>query len=169
MAFFIKHLKNNNLPLQKLNQMQKLNFPEYEFKIIEKNGEKLIFDEVRKKYIKLQPEEWIRQNLIKFLSTEYNYPISLMSVEKGHKLNSKLQRSDLILYNKKAQPIMMIECKAANISINQDTFNQAARYNLRYNAEYILVSNGLKHYCCKFDSDNNKFVFLKTIPNFKDL
>jgi hypothetical protein len=149
--------------------MQELNFPKYDFKIIQKDDSDWIFDEVRAKFIKLNPEEWVRQNLIKFLSMEFSYPISLMSVEKGHKLNSKQQRSDLVLYNNKATARMLIECKAPNVAISQDTFNQAARYNLKYKAEYLLVSNGLKHYCCKIDIENNKFEFLKKIPNYKEL
>ena len=149
--------------------MQELNFPKYDFKIIQKDNADWIFDEVRAKFVKLNPEEWVRQNLIKYLSSEFSYPISLMSVEKGHKLNTKQQRSDLVLYNNKANARMLIECKAPYVAISQDTFNQAARYNLKYKAEYILVSNGLKHYCCKLDIENNKFDFLKEIPNYKEL
>ena len=147
--------------------MEKLNLPSYPFRI--KNNEKhyLIFDEVRKKYIVLTPEEWVRQHYIHFLLKEKNYPISLIAVEKQFTINNLKKRTDILVFSPEGTPDIIVECKAPHIKITQDTFDQIARYNLKLNANYLIVTNGLEHYYCKLDPDNETYVFLKEIPSYK--
>lgn len=147
--------------------MQKLNLPSYPFRI--KNNEKhhLIFDEVRKKHVVLTPEEWVRQHFIQFLLLKKKYPISLIAVEKQHTINNLKKRSDILVFNTKGTPDIIVECKAPNVKITQDTFDQIARYNLKIDANYLIVTNGLEHYYCMLDISNETYVFLKDIPSYK--
>ena len=149
--------------------MEKLNLPTYNFNIKIEEQRKLIFDSIRKKYVVLTPEEWVRQNFISYLVEDKNYPKGLVAVEKKVDVNRMPQRSDIVLYNNKAIPIMIVECKAASVKISQDTFNQIARYNMRLQVPYLVVTNGLNHYCCQIDYENNSFKFIQEIPDYKSL
>ncbi len=149
--------------------MQKLSFPQYDFRIKPKDGKNFIFDSIRKKYILITPEEWVRQNLIKFLITEKKYPKSLIGVEVGLKLNSLQKRADVLCYNSQAEPLLLVECKAPNVKISQQTFEQIAQYNIHFRVKHLLVSNGLNHYACKIDFKNKSYEFLEDIPSYDDL
>ena len=149
--------------------MQKLNLPDYDFKMRQNNGKTEIFDEVRKKYLVLTPEEWVRQNLIKFLINDREIPAGLISIERALKVNTMNKRTDIVIYNKKGEPVMIVECKAANIKIDQKVFEQIARYNMSLRVPVLMVSNGLKHYSCKIDYQKNQFSFIDNIPNFESL
>jgi len=149
--------------------MQKLNLPEYDFKTRQKNGKTEIFDEVRKKYLILTPEEWVRQNLIKYLINDREIPAGLISIEKGLKVNTMNKRTDILVHNKKGEPGMIVECKAASVKIDQKTFEQIARYNMSLKVSLLLVSNGHTHYCCKIDHAKGSFSFLESIPDFNTL
>lgn len=144
--------------------MQKLNLPTYSFKV--KNSEKhvLIFDELRKKYVVLTPEEWVRQHFVKFLITEKEYPVSLVAIEKQLTVNGLKKRSDILIFSTDGTPNIIVECKAPSVKITQATFDQIARYNLKLNANYLMVTNGLEHYTCILDTTNETYVFLKDIP-----
>ncbi|MGC9374566.1 MAG: type I restriction enzyme HsdR N-terminal domain-containing protein [Bacteroidales bacterium] len=146
--------------------MERLNLPTYSFNIKFKEKRKYIFDFIRKKYVLLTPEEWVRQNFLKYLVEEKKYPASLIAVEKEFKLNTLSKRSDAVVYNRLGQPFLIIECKATNVTINQKVFDQIARYNIKLNVEYLVVTNGLVHYCCKIDVENQNYYFLKDIPEF---
>jgi len=148
--------------------MQKLNLPQYLIKLKEDEGVKYIFDAIRKKYLVLQPEEWVRQNFIQFLIQDKNYPASLIEIEKGLKLNELQKRADVLIH-KDAQPIVLIECKAPAIKINQEVFEQIARYNQVFKVPYLIVTNGMEHYCAKIDFATNSFEFLEDIPKYKQL
>ena len=149
--------------------MEPLNLPTYFFSIKEDKGKKYIFDEIRRRYVSLTPEEWVRQHIIKYLTEEKNFPRQLLSVEKGHHRNRLYKRHDVLVYDRTGKPVLIVECKAPDIEISQKVFDQASRYNEQYNAPYLLVTNGKKHYCCQIDPVNRSFVFLKDIPFFKDL
>jgi len=149
--------------------MQKLNLPEYQLSIRNKGNKNEVFDSIRKKYVILTPEEWVRQNFILFLINEKNYPSSLIAVEKGLKVNNMFRRTDIVLYNSEAEPQMIVECKAPEVSISQDTFDQAARYNISLNVEFLTITNGLHHYCCRINAKDKSISFLKEIPNYKDI
>ena len=151
------------------NIMRKLNLPEYQLntRIIGNKNE--IFDSIRKRYVILTPEEWVRQNFIRFLINEKEYPPSLFAVEKGLKVNNMFRRTDIVLYNSKAEPQMIVECKAPDVKISQATFDQAAQYNISLNVNYLTITNGLQHYCCRINSTDKSISFLKEIPNYKDI
>lgn len=147
--------------------MQKLNFNAYEFRFKNSENKLAIFDEIRKKFIILTPEEWVRQHVIKFLNLEKKYPLSLINVEKKILINGLTRRYDIIIYTSEGCVFAIIECKAPQISISQETFNQIARYNMELNARFLMVTNGLQHYCCKIAADNNAFEFLQDFPDYK--
>ena len=143
-----------------------LNLPNTVLKTKLVEGTTQVFDAVRKKYFKLTPEEWVRQNFIHYLNIEKNYPMGLMGVEKMIKYNNLQTRADIILYNKEGNPTMIVECKAPNVKITQDSFNQIARYNFKLKVQYLVVTNGMKNYCCKMDYENNNIKFVKELPIF---
>ena len=149
--------------------MQKLNLPQYPIKLKEVKGEKYIFDVIRKKYLKLQPEEWVRQNFIHFLIQEKNYPASLIEIEKGLKVNSLQKRADVVINSSLGNPLVLIECKAPKVKITQDTFEQIARYNTVFKVPYLIVTNGLNHYFAVIDFESKSFEFKKDIPDYKIL
>lgn len=149
--------------------MELLNLPKYNFKIIEKDQSKLIFDQIRKKYVALTPEEWVRQNFIMFLVSQLEYPKSLISIEKGLKLYKKFKRSDIVVYGKLGDPLLIVECKAPQIKINQKTFDQITRYNMALNVKFLVVTNGLEHFCCQLNFKDQSYLFLEKIPNYPSL
>jgi len=149
--------------------MQTLNLPTYSFKIKSEDNRKYIFDEIRKKYLLLTPEEWVRQNFIKYLVKEKKYPRQLMSVEMEFKIGKLIKRCDIVVFNKAGKPNMIVECKSPSITINQDTFDQISDYNRYFNVIYLIVTNGIKHYCCKFDKNIGRFPFIEEIPEYSEL
>ena len=148
--------------------MLPLNLPNYDFKMKTEQGIRQIFDPVRKKMVKLDPEEWVRQNLIQFLYQEKKYPISLMAVEKGLTVNGLSKRFDLLCYSNDSKPLLLVECKAPSVKISQSAFDQISVYNLQFKVPFLLVSNGLEHFCCQLDYTNNSYSFLTEIPNYQN-
>ena len=148
--------------------MQKLQFPTYSFRFKNSENKLAIFDEIRKKFILLTPEEWVRQHVVQYLLQEKNYPKSYINVEKLIKINSLNKRYDIVVYQPNGELFLLIECKAPEIKISQDTFDQIARYNLVLNAKYLMVTNGLNHYFCQMDFENEKYVFLEELPSFEN-
>jgi len=124
----------------------------------------LIFDEIRKKFIILTPEEWVRQHVIRYLVLDKNYPVSHISVEKQLKLHKTVKRYDIVVYNRDGGIELIVECKAPNIKISQDTFDQIARYNFVLKANLLMVTNGLEHYFCKMDFEAEKYEFIEELP-----
>ncbi len=150
--------------------MQDLNLPKFDFQTRENiRGRIEIFDSIRKKYIVLTPEEWVRQNFIKYLIEYKQFPASLMSVEKALKVNNLNKRTDIVQYNKNGEPIVIVECKAPHIKIDEDTFAQAAMYNLKMQVNYLIITNGMTHFCCKIDNKTHHLEYLKNIPNYAEL
>jgi hypothetical protein len=149
--------------------MQQLNLPQYPVKLKEEKGTKYIFDPIRKKYLVLLPEEWVRQNFIQYLINEKSFPSTLIAIEKGLKLNELQKRADIVIYDNKGQPIVLIECKAPKVKINQEVFEQVARYNIVFKVPYLVVTNGIEHYCAKVDLKENSFEFLQELPVYRDL
>ena len=149
--------------------MYRLNLPQYEIKIGEKDGKRTIFDFLRRKYVALTPEEWVRQHFVHYLIEHKGYPKGLLGNEIEIRIGSKHLRCDSILYNKVAQPQMIIEYKAPTIKIQQKTFDQISAYNLLLKVDYLIVSNGLQHYCCKMDYEHQNYLFLQDIPDYENL
>jgi hypothetical protein len=147
--------------------MQELNLPTFEFKIKQQEHKKQIFDSIRKKYVALTPEEWVRQHFIHFLVFHKNYPASRIAIEASLKLNQLQKRADILIYDKSAKPHLMVECKAPDVKITQDTFDQIARYNMVFNVNYLVVTNGIQHFCCEINYTNRSFTYLKDIPSFE--
>ncbi|MEO9570278.1 MAG: type I restriction enzyme HsdR N-terminal domain-containing protein [Polaribacter sp.] len=147
--------------------MQKLNLPNYKFKLKSSENKTLIFDNLRKKYLVLTPEEWVRQHFVQFLVDEKKYPTSLIAIEKQLTINNRKKRTDILIFNKEGKHDIIVECKAPKIKITQDTFDQIARYNLKLKANYLIITNGLEHFYCKMDFENETYIFLRDIPNYK--
>lgn len=146
--------------------MQPLNLPTYKFKFKSKENKLFIFDILRKKYVVLEPEEWVRQHFIHFLIEEKKYPQSLIGIEKKLTINNLTKRTDILIFNGDGLPHIIVECKAPSIQINQKTFDQIARYNLKLNAKYLIVTNGLNHYYCYMDFEHEKYIFIEEIPTY---
>jgi hypothetical protein len=149
--------------------MIKLNLPEFEFTYKEKNKKRYIFDEIRRKYLVLSPEEWVRQNFVKYLVNNKNYPAALIVLEMPFIMNSTDKRSDIVIYNRKRKIVLLVECKSPDIPISQKIFDQAAGYNLKLDAKILVITNGISHYCCKPDYKNRKWIYLENIPDYNEL
>ncbi len=147
--------------------MQKLNFPTYTFRFKNSENKRLIFDQIRKIFVVFQPEEWVRQNCIQYLIQEKKYPISLINVEKELKLNNLKKRYDIVVFNSDGTIHLIVECKSPKININQSTFDQISRYNMALKASYLMVTNGINHYYCQMDFKEERYQFLKDIPEYK--
>ena len=148
--------------------MQKLNFPTYSFRFKNSENKVSIFDEIRKKFILLTPEEWVRQHVVQFLLQDKKYPKSYINVEKLIKINDLSKRYDGVVFQPNGDIFLLIECKAPQVPISQQTFDQIARYNLVLKAKYLMVTNGLNHYFCQMDFENEKYVFLKELPEYSN-
>ena len=146
--------------------MHPLNFPEYGFRLKNSENNLHIFDVIRKKFVVLQPEEWVRQHTVNYLIQEKNYPKSLINVEKQLIVNDIKKRYDIVVFNSDGSIHILVECKAPSIVVDQNTFDQIARYNLQLNADYLMVTNGLQHFYCKMDFESEKYAFLRDIPDF---
>ena len=150
----------------------KLNFPGYNFKIIIHGTDvqsSKVFDIVRRKYVALSPEEWVRQHLVQFLVLDKSVPQSLIGVEKKVIVNNIHKRTDVVVYGKNAKPLLIAECKAPSVKISQRAFDQAARYNLTLDVKYFVLTNGLETFCCTIDHDQKAYHFLEEIPSFESL
>ena len=150
--------------LYRMEEFIELNLPMADLRLRVEGQSKQIFDSVRKKYVALTPEEWVRQHFIHFMINNKNYPASLIGVEMQVKVNEMSQRSDIVVFQRDGKPWLMVECKAPYITINQDTFYQAARYNISLKVPYIVITNGLEHYCLHFNGKD--FDYLDDLPDF---
>ena len=146
--------------------MRRLNFPEYGFRFKNSENGVRIFDVIRKKFVALQPEEWVRQHVVHHFVENKKYPKSLINVEKQLKVNGLRKRYDVVVFKPNGDIDILVECKAPKVGISQETFDQIARYNLPFKANYLMITNGLNHYYCKMDFDSEKYIFLTDIPDF---
>lgn len=147
--------------------MQQLNFPTFEYRLKSNENKVSIFDVIRKKFVILQPEEWVRQHCINYLISIKKYPQSLINVEKELWINGLKKRYDIVIYKPNGTINLMVECKAPKIAINQKAFDQIARYNLALNADFLMVTNGINHYYCQMDFEEKHYQFLPDIPNYQ--
>ena len=149
--------------------MFRLNLPPYPIKIQEKGEKRQIFDFLRRKWVALTPEEWVRQHFTHYLVEHKGYPKTLLANEVELRIGEKRLRCDTLLYNRELRPRMIIEYKAPTIQIQQKTFDQITVYNLLLKVDYLVVSNGLHHYCCKMDYEHHSYQFLKDIPEYESI
>ena len=149
--------------------MPELNLPSFDKKVIQKDGKPFIFDIIRRLYVALTPEEWVRQHFVHFLINEKGYPQSLMANEVQLKLNGMSRRCDTVAYDRTLRPRVIVEYKAPTVNITQQVFDQICRYNMVLQVDYLIVSNGLAHYCCKVDNTTHTYTFLKDIPSHEEV
>ncbi len=149
--------------------MYAINLPSYDVKIQKKPAGLEIFDPLRRKYVALTPEEWVRQHFVNYLISEKGYPASLMANETMIRLNSLTRRCDTVVYDNTLQPLVICEFKQPDVAISQQVFDQVARYNIVLKVRYLIVSNGLTHYCCRMDYETMSFDYLQEIPEYGQL
>lgn len=149
--------------------MLSLNLPSFDAKIELRGGKNVIFDVIRRKYVALTPEEWVRQHFVHFLLAHKGYPQALMANEVQVTLNGTRKRCDTVLYRRDLTARMIIEYKAPDVPVTQRVFDQITRYNMALRVDYLIVSNGLQHYCCRMDYGRNSYVFLRDIPRYGEL
>jgi hypothetical protein len=149
--------------------LKELNLPQYSFKITGQEGNQMILDPVRRKYVKLTPEEWVRQNFIQYLINMGKYPAGLLGVEILFRINKLKRRVDILVHNRSGQPVMIVECKSPDIRIDEKVFDQIATYNMQYKVPYLVVTNGLHHYACKINHEEMNFEYLLVIPLYEEL
>lgn len=142
-----------------------LNLPSFEFRIREEGQRKQIFDSLRKRFVALTPEEWVRQHFLRFLTEVKKYPASLISIERGVKIISGTKRTDILVYTRQGKPWMIVECKAPEVPVTEDALLQAARYNMALQASFLVLTNGMEHYCCSLQ--NRQIEFLDDLPLFE--
>jgi len=146
--------------------LQPLNLPPYPFKITDQDGQLSLFDEIRKRNIIITPEEWVRQHFVQYLIRQKNYPKSLIKLESGHKLYGKQKRSDILAFNSAGDKVLLVECKAPSVAIDQKVFDQVARYNMVHKIALLAVTNGLQHYYCRIDFEGKNYQFIEELPGY---
>lgn len=149
--------------------MQKLNFPQYQFDVKREDDQLFILDQIRKKWVVLTPEEWVRQHTIYYLVDQKKYPAGLIGVEKSILVNKMNKRFDLVCYNQDTKPVLLVECKAPEVEITQSVLDQALRYNSQLQVNYLLLTNGITHVIAFIDYENKKLEYLNDIPGFDQL
>lgn len=149
--------------------MYQLNLPTYDLRLRRTGNRDMIFDVLRRKYVALTPEEWVRQHFVHFLIEHKGYPTALLANEIELRIGGKHLRADTLLYNKELHPHMLIEYKSPTIALTQKVFDQISAYNLLLHADYLIVSNGMQHICCRMDYEQNTYHFLEEIPDYSEL
>ena len=148
--------------------MIRLNLPDYPIKLSGSKEKPMIWDILRRKYVALTPEEWVRQHFVHFLIEVKQYPATLLANEVKLKVGDKNLRADSVFYTKELQPKIIVEYKAPHIPITQKVFDQITVYNMLLHVDYLIVTNGLSHYICKMDYSSKKYLFLKDIPTYQE-
>lgn len=148
--------------------MTALNLPPFQHQLQRRAGKVAIFDIIRRKYVALTPEEWVRQHFVHYLIDQLAYPKSLISVETGLRYNQLARRSDVVVHDRAGAPFMVVECKAASVPLSPQVFEQVAVYSQSLRTRYLTVTNGLDHYCCRMDYATGTYAFQETLPEFED-
>ena len=146
--------------------METLNLPTYSFSLKSEGGRNYIFDIIRKKYVVLTPEEWVRQNFIQYLVREKGFPVSLITVEQQFSFNKMQKRTDILIYNNLGDPVVLVECKAPSVPITRNVFDQIGLYNLTHQVPWLIVTSGIKHHCCRYVALESNYQFTDFIPDW---
>ena len=149
--------------------METLTLPSYEFRTTEQDGKRQIYDPLRQTYVRLTPEEWVRQHFVQYLIQELGVPAGLLATEAAFPYEGRSWRADVVAHDRRGDPLLLVECKAPSVSIGQDAFDQGARYNLVLGAPYLVVTNGLTHYACRVDLEAQEYAFLDDLPAYDTL
>lgn len=147
--------------------MNRLNLPSFDYKLKKEGGKHYILDLIRRKYVALTPEEWVRQHFLHHLINDLSYPKSLFRVESGLKFNNLQKRTDILIHNREGKAWMLVECKSPDIKLTQKAFNQIAVYNMTIGAKYLAVTNGMVHFCCRARTAVVEAEFLTDFPSFE--
>ena len=164
-----KRIITNNQINNHFLMLDNINLPPYNISIRQENGEKQIFDILRRKHVSLTPEEWVRQHFVHYLIEHLGYPTALMANETRLSIGGKQLRADTVVYDHSLHPRVIIEYKAPTVRLSQKVFDQISTYNMLMHVDYLMVSNGLQHYCCKMDYENQKYLFIENIPCYNNL
>lgn len=157
------------MKINDLKNLRSLSIPYAELKLEEDaEGNLKVFDPIRKKLLMLTPEEFVRQNFVRWISEAYGYPNSLIANEVEIQFNGMKRRCDSVIYDRQCNPLIIVEYKAPDVAITQSTFDQIVRYNMELRAKYLIISNGVNHYCCKIDYIRNTYNFIPVIPRFEE-
>ncbi len=146
--------------------MKQLNLPPCSLRIKEESGSHLIYDELRRKFVALTPEEWVRQHFVAYLTGWLGYPAGLVTIEASFRLHSMLRRADILVHDRAGMPVMIVECKAPEVKITQEVFDQIINYNFTLGVSYLVVTNGISHFAGRVDDEGRGFVFLDQIPDY---
>lgn len=149
--------------------MTRLNLPVFDFLVREIDGREMIFDDLRQSYVRLTPEESVRQHFVRYMIHECGYPRGLLAIEYAFTYQLMPRRADVVVFSRKGAPLLMVECKAPSLPVSQKTFDQVARYNKVIGVDYLAVTNGMEHYCCRLERESNSCHFLDGFPIFDDL
>jgi len=149
--------------------LKELTLPAYSCRITGEEGSRMIFDPVRRKFVRLTPEEWVRQHFINYLITYGNYPAGLIGVEVGFKMNKLRKRIDLLIHNRRGEPVMIIECKEPDVNIDAKVFDQIIVYNMQFRVPYLVLTNGILNYACRINYEDNSREYLDLIPQYEEL
>jgi hypothetical protein len=150
-------------------KLKELNLPQYSFRITGEEGREMILDTIRKKFVRLTPEEWVRQNFVRYLIEEGKYPAGLIAIEVMSAYNKLKKRVDILIHDRSGKPVMIVECKSWDVRLDEKVFDQIVCYNMGFRVPYIVVTNGIDHYACRIDADWTKYEFMLVIPLYKDL
>lgn len=149
--------------------MEQLNLPPYNYELRNKDGRRVILDPIRQRFVSLTAEEWVRQHFIQYLIRNLEVPQALIGVEVAIPIQDRYYRADIVVYGRQLEPVLIVECKAPSVRLSQDTFNQIGHYNKGLKVSYLVVTNGLKHYCCRIDHTNRDYLFLHEIPLYQTM
>jgi predicted type IV restriction endonuclease len=149
--------------------MEPLNLPSYDLRTAEQDGGRVIYDPIRQSYVRLTPEEWVRQHFVQYLIQELDVPAGLVATEATFQYQGQPWRADVVVHDRQGDPLLLVECKAPSVSIRQDAFDQGARYNLVLGARYLVVTNGHTHYACRVDTASGQYAFLDDLPSYDRL
>ena len=149
--------------------MDTLNLPAYKFRTGEREDKEVIYDPLRQTYVRLTPEEWVRQHFVQYLIQELDVPAGLVAVEASFKYEGQPRRADVVVHDRQGAPLLLVECKAPSVPIRQDVFDQGAQYNLVLGARYLVVTNGQEHYACRIDFETQSYAFLDDLPGYTSL
>ena len=149
--------------------MDPLNLPAYEFRTTDRDGKRVIYDPLREQYVRLTPEEWVRQHFVQYLIQDLDVPGGLVAIEASFQYQGQPRRADAIVHDRQGDPLLLLECKAPRITIGQDAFDQCAQYNFILEAPYLVVTNGQTHYACAIDFEERDYRFLDDLPSYDDL
>jgi hypothetical protein len=156
-------------PQKYKTKLKELTLPQYSFKIAGKPGKETIFDQVRRKYVRLTPEEWVRQHFVQYLVREGNYPAGLMGIEVPFRMNRLTKRVDILVHDRSGKPVMIVECKEPDTGLDEKVFDQIVTYNMQFRVPFLVLTNGIMNYACRMDFENNRYDMLEVIPMYEEL